>query len=140
MKRAVSSRSSLCCSASRATRSLSPLLRSNSRFIEGMSANTTPPKMKYATSDPKLASAIRRGGRLVHPNGIEPAPRKRRGVRVIAYDAVAGPREFQQLDRAVEAAKLKVVIAAAHPLAQARRAHERLAKRHVLGKIVLKIR
>jgi len=33
-----------------------------------------------------------------------------------------------------------VIIAAAYPLAQARRAHERLAKRHVLGKIVLKIR
>jgi len=88
----------------------------------------------------QLAGAIRRGGRLVHPNGVEPAPRKRRGVRVIAYDAVSGPREFQQLDRAVEAAKLKVVIAAAYPLAQARKAHERLAKRHVLGKIVLKIR
>src|SRR5206468_11010453 len=27
----------------------------------------------------KLAGVIRRGGRLVHPNGIEPAPRKRRG-------------------------------------------------------------
>ena len=88
----------------------------------------------------KLAGVIRRGGRLVHPNGIEPAPRKRRGVRIIGYDAVSGPREFQQLARAVEAAKLKVVIAAAYPVEQARRAHERLAKRHVLGKIVLKIR
>jgi NADPH2:quinone reductase len=88
----------------------------------------------------QLAKAIRRGGRLVHPNGIEPAPRKRRGVQVIAYDAVCGPREFQRLGRAVAAADLRVPIAAAYPLAQARRAHERLAKGHVLGKIVLKIR
>jgi NADPH:quinone reductase-like Zn-dependent oxidoreductase len=88
----------------------------------------------------KLAGAIRRGGRLAYPNGVEPAPRKRRGVQIISYDAVSGPREFERLDRAVQAAKLKVVIAAAYPLSQAGRAHERLAKGHMIGKIVLKIR
>jgi NADPH:quinone reductase-like Zn-dependent oxidoreductase len=87
-----------------------------------------------------LAAAIRRGGRLAYPNGVEPAPRKRRGLELIPYDAVSGPRQFQRLDRAIEAAKLQVVIAAAYPLVQARRAHERLAKGHVLGKIVLRIR
>jgi NADPH2:quinone reductase len=87
----------------------------------------------------KLAAAIRRGGRLAYPNGVEPAPRKRKGIQVIGYDGISGPREFARLERAVEAAKLEVVIAAAYPLAQARKAHERLTKGHVLGKIVLKV-
>jgi len=86
------------------------------------------------------AAALRRGGRLAYPNGVEPASRKRAGVRVIAYDAEPGVHEFQRLNKAVDAARLRVPIAAEYPLAQARKAHERIEKGHVLGKIVLKIR
>jgi NADPH:quinone reductase len=98
--------------------------------------------LAFAGGDPvrELASAVRRGGRVVYPGGIEPAPRRRKGIRVVTYDAVSGPKEFARLERAVGAAKLRVVIGAAFPLAQARRAHERMAKGHVLGKIVLKVR
>src|ERR1700693_6397839 len=49
-------------------------------------------------------------------------------------------REFQRLGRAVEAAKLEVPIAGAYALADAAKAHERLAAGHVLGKIVLRTR
>jgi NADPH:quinone reductase-like Zn-dependent oxidoreductase len=84
--------------------------------------------------------AVRAGGRLAYPNGVEPAPRKRRGLTVLAYDGIPGVREFQRLTRAVEAARLKVPIAAAYALADAARAHERLAAGHILGKIVLKVR
>jgi len=84
--------------------------------------------------------ALRRGGRLAYPNGVEPAPRKRAGVKIVVYDAEPGVREFQRLGKAVEAAKPRIVIAASYPLAQARRAHERIEKGHVLGKIVLRIR
>jgi NADPH:quinone reductase-like Zn-dependent oxidoreductase len=83
--------------------------------------------------------SVRRGGRVAYPNGVEPAPRKRRGLRVVAYDAVPGVREFEHLGRAVEESKLKVPIAAAYTLANAWRAHERLARGHVLGKIVLRV-
>jgi NADPH:quinone reductase len=85
-------------------------------------------------------AALRRGGRLAYPNGVEPAPRKRAGVKVIAYDAEPGVREFQRLNKAVDAARPKVVIAAQYPLSQASKAHERIKKGHVLGKIVLRIR
>jgi NADPH:quinone reductase-like Zn-dependent oxidoreductase len=85
-------------------------------------------------------AALRRGGRLAYPNGVEPAPRKRAGVRVIAYDAEPGVREFQRLNKVVDAARPRVVIAAQYPLPQARKAHERIEKGHVLGKIVLRIR
>ena len=84
--------------------------------------------------------ALRRGGRVAYPNGVEPPPRKRRGLRVMAYDGVPGIREFRRLNLAVEAARLRVPIDSAYRLANAARAHERLANGHVLGKVVLRIR
>jgi NADPH:quinone reductase len=88
----------------------------------------------------RCLDALRRGGRLAYPNGVEPEPRKRHGIEIISYEAVAGVREFQRLGRAVEEAKLQVPIAGVYPLAEAAKAHERLAAGHVLGKIVLRIR
>jgi NADPH:quinone reductase-like Zn-dependent oxidoreductase len=88
----------------------------------------------------QLLEAVRRGGRVAFPNGVEPAPSKRRGVRLQAYDATLGVRELERLGRAIEASRLKVPIAASYALDQAARAHIRLAKGHVLGKIVLRIR
>jgi NADPH2:quinone reductase len=87
----------------------------------------------------RLLDAVRRGGRVAFPNGIEPAPRKRRGLRVKSYDATPGVREFGRLGRAIDAARLTVVIDAEFPLEEAASAHERLAKGHVLGKIVLRV-
>ncbi|MEA2904395.1 MAG: hypothetical protein QOI12_1782 [Alphaproteobacteria bacterium] len=81
---------------------------------------------------------LKRDGRLAYPNGIEPEPKKRRGIKVIPYDGVAGVLEFRRLNRAVESAKLKVPIAEAFPLAAASKAHERLESGPVLGKIVLR--
>jgi NADPH:quinone reductase-like Zn-dependent oxidoreductase len=83
---------------------------------------------------------IRRSGRLAYPNGVEPAPEKVDGIEVIAYDAEAGAREFEHLNRAVVQAKLQVPIAGEYPLEDAGKAHERLANGHVLGKLVLRIR
>jgi NADPH2:quinone reductase len=88
----------------------------------------------------RCLDALRRGGRLAYPTGVEPKPRKRQGIEILAYDAVAGGREFQRLTRAIEEARLEVPLAAAFPLADAAKAHERLAAGHVLGKIVLRIR
>ena len=87
-----------------------------------------------------LLSLVRAGGRVAYPNGVEPAPQPRPGLRVIAYNGVDGAREFQRFNHAAEAAHLKVPIAASFELADAAKAHERLATRPVLGKIVLYIR
>jgi NADPH:quinone reductase-like Zn-dependent oxidoreductase len=83
--------------------------------------------------------AVRAGGRLAFPNGVEPEP-KGRSVHTIAYDGIAGVREFRRLGSAIEAMALQVPIAASFPLEQARDAHERVAAGHVLGKVVLRIR
>ena len=88
----------------------------------------------------KCLALVRKGGRIAFPHGVEPEPKRRRSVRVSAYDAVAGPREFARLERAVTEAHLCVPIAAIYPLAQAAKAHARLERGHVLGRIVLQIR
>jgi NADPH:quinone reductase-like Zn-dependent oxidoreductase len=87
----------------------------------------------------KCMNVLRPGGRLAHPNGIEPAPKKRRGMELIRYDGISGVREFERLNAAVQAAKLKVAIAECYSLAHAYKAHERLAEGHVVGKIILSI-
>ena len=88
----------------------------------------------------RCMDAVRRGGRAAYPNGVEPPPRKRRGIRLIPYDAVSGRRELDRLSRAVEGANLRVPIAKSYPLSAAALAHRRLARGHVLGKIALRIR
>src|SRR5258708_7580596 len=45
----------------------------------------------------RCLDALRPGGRLGYPNGIEPEPRKRRGIKIIHYDARPGVREFERL-------------------------------------------
>ncbi len=85
-------------------------------------------------------AAIRKGGRVAYPNGVEPEPKKPRDVELMSYDAMAGVREFERLGHAIEATKLKIEIAAEYPLADVARAHQRVEAGHVLGKIVLRIR
>jgi NADPH:quinone reductase-like Zn-dependent oxidoreductase len=87
----------------------------------------------------RVVDAVKEGGTLAYPNGVELKPKKRHGIHVIPYDAVAGVREFNHLAMAVEAANLKVPIAGTFPLSEASLAHKRLAQGHILGKIVLAI-
>ena len=82
---------------------------------------------------------VRPGGRVAYPNGVEPEPKRRRGIRIKSYDGVPGVRQYERLNRAIQAAKLKVPIAETYRLADAAKAHKRLAKGHVLGKIVLRV-
>ncbi len=79
-------------------------------------------------------------GRVAYLYGMEPLPRPRYGIRMSLYSYIAGPDEFQRLNKAVEAARLQVPIAAEYPLADAGRAHKRLAEGHLLGKIAIRVR
>ena len=81
-----------------------------------------------------------RGGRLAYPNGVEPAPRKRKSIQVIAYDAVPGVRELDRLNRAIVAARTKVPIAKTYPMERAADAYRFVRRGHVLGKVALRIR
>jgi NADPH:quinone reductase-like Zn-dependent oxidoreductase len=87
----------------------------------------------------RAVKAVKDGGRVAFPNGVEPRPKKRHGIEVIGYDAEPGISELNNLSMAVEAAKLKVPIAATFALGDAAAAHKRIEQGHVLGKIVLDI-
>jgi NADPH2:quinone reductase len=83
--------------------------------------------------------ALRRDGpgRVAYLYGLEPIPRPRGAIRMILYSFVSGPRELERLNKAVEAGKLHVPVAAEYSLADAAEAHRRLEGGHLLGKLVL---
>lgn len=86
------------------------------------------------------AGTLRAGGRLAYPDGVQPEPKPREGVRISSYNAIPGAAQYARLNRAIEGMKFEVPIAGQYPLAEAAAAHERLAAGHVLGKLVLRIR
>jgi NADPH:quinone reductase len=90
----------------------------------------------------RCIDALRRDGRgrVAYLYGMEPIPPPRYGIRMTLYSYVRGVREFERLNKAVEAAKLQVPIAAEYALADAAEAHKRLETGHLLGKIVLRVR
>jgi NADPH:quinone reductase-like Zn-dependent oxidoreductase len=87
----------------------------------------------------RCLALVRKGGRVAYPNGVEPEPRHRRGIRVRRYDGKNGVRELVRLNQAIKATRLRVPIAATFPLARAADAHRRQHD-HVLGRIALRIR
>jgi NADPH:quinone reductase-like Zn-dependent oxidoreductase len=89
----------------------------------------------------KCLDATRDGSRVAYPNGVEPVPRERKGVEMLAYDAVAGIREFERLNRAIMDLnpEIDMPITGTYALASAAEAHKRIEKGHVLGKIVIRV-
>ena len=85
-------------------------------------------------------ATVRDGGGVAFPSGVEPEPKPFGAVTLIGYDAISGVGELTNLSHAVEAARLQVPIDSEYFLADASKAHERLAQGHVLGKVVLRIR
>jgi NADPH:quinone reductase-like Zn-dependent oxidoreductase len=79
-------------------------------------------------------------GRVAYLYGMEPIPRPRYGIRMTLYSYISGHAEFERLNKAVEAVKLQVPIAAEYSLADAAQAHKRLGEGHLLGKIVVRVR
>ena len=75
----------------------------------------------------------------MHPNGIEPTPRRGKNLRVKSYDAVADPKAFAKLGRALVKKRVRVPIAATYPFGKAAQAHRRIDRDHVIGRIALRI-
>ena len=82
---------------------------------------------------------LRRGGRVVYPNGIEPEPKRRPGITISSFDAVADPRQFRRFRQYAGDRRMQVPVAGVYPLSQAARAHRRLAEGHIIGRIVLRV-
>jgi len=91
----------------------------------------------------KCLDALRPGGRVAYPNGVEPVPRPREGLTIIPYDALFGDQkvQFAQLNQAIKDARhFEIPIAATFSLADAADAHRRVEAGKLAGKVVLKIR
>jgi NADPH:quinone reductase-like Zn-dependent oxidoreductase len=86
---------------------------------------------------PALA-AVRKGGRVAHPNGVEPAPRAPEGVTVAAYDGQPGVDAFERLNRLIAAGPFHVEIGREYRLDEVARAHREIETHH-LGKIALRL-
>jgi NADPH:quinone reductase-like Zn-dependent oxidoreductase len=82
---------------------------------------------------------LKSDGRVAYPSGVQP-PKPRAGLRILRYDAIAGPKEFERLNAAIEKMRLEVPIAAQFPLSAAAEAQKRVEAGHVAGKVVLQIR
>jgi NADPH:quinone reductase-like Zn-dependent oxidoreductase len=86
----------------------------------------------------RCIDALRRNGHVAYLYGIEPIPRPRGAIRSMTlYNFIGGTDELNRLNKAVEAAKLRVPVAAEYSLAEAAQAHKRLEEGHLLGKLVL---
>jgi NADPH:quinone reductase-like Zn-dependent oxidoreductase len=86
---------------------------------------------------PALA-AVRKGGRIAHPNGVEPAPTAPDGVTLLAYDGEPGRDAFERLNRLIAAGPFHVELGRVYPLEEAARAHREVGQHH-LGKLALRI-
>ncbi len=85
----------------------------------------------------KAVDAVRDGGRVAHPNGVEPVPTVRDGVRRIAYDGDPDREEIEKLNRLIDAGPFEVHVDRFYPLDQAAEAHRAVEKHH-LGKLALR--
>jgi NADPH2:quinone reductase len=90
----------------------------------------------------KCLEALHAGARVAYPNGVNPAPTPRPGISVMPYDALFGDQkeQFAELNRAVEAKRFEVPIAATFDLADVAAAHRRVEAGRVPGKVLLRIR
>lgn len=81
-------------------------------------------------------AAVRQGGRVAYPYGVQPEPRGRAGVEVVGYDGTPGRAAFDRLNALVESRPFHVHVSDRFALADAARAHRALEERH-LGRVIL---
>ena len=81
---------------------------------------------------------MREGGRVAYPNGVEPAPKVRPGVRLSNYNVVVDPKAIDKLNRLIEAGPFEAHVARTFRLEQAAAAHKALEE-HYLGKLALRL-
>ena len=80
-------------------------------------------------------TALRKGGRAAHPNGVE-VPEKVNGVKVASYNAEPSPKTFAKLNELIDGGPFEVHIARTFKLEDAAAAQQALND-HYLGKLAL---
>jgi NADPH:quinone reductase-like Zn-dependent oxidoreductase len=81
-------------------------------------------------------STLRQGGRAAYPNGIDPIPNERAGMKIQSFNGEYAPPPFEKLNRLIEAGPFEVRVARTFNLDQAADA-QRALEEHYLGKLAL---
>ncbi|MET0402130.1 MAG: NADP-dependent oxidoreductase [Cystobacter sp.] len=89
----------------------------------------------------RFLRTLKRGGALypVFISPIDPEELESRGVTTSITQVRSNGAQLAQLGRLLEAGTVRVAIDSMFPLADARKAHERAARGHIQGKIVLTV-
>jgi NADPH:quinone reductase-like Zn-dependent oxidoreductase len=89
----------------------------------------------------RLLRVLKRGGALfpVYLAEYDPDEVERLGVTISATQVRSNGQQLEQLAQLIEAGTLRVAIDSTYPLADAQQAHERAARGHIEGKIVLTV-
>ena len=82
--------------------------------------------------------AVKKGGRIAYPNGVEPEPKARKGVELLAYDGTPDAEAFERLNQLIGDGPFHVELAKVYQLDEAAQAHREVGKHH-LGKFALRI-
>jgi NADPH:quinone reductase-like Zn-dependent oxidoreductase len=81
-------------------------------------------------------TALRKGGRAAHPNGVPDAPQTGDGVKVVSYSGEPNPRAFAKLNELIDGGPFEVHIAKTFKLEDAAEAQQ-ANNDHYLGKLAL---
>jgi NADPH:quinone reductase len=84
----------------------------------------------------KALAAVRDGGRIAYPNGVNPEPKERHGVDVQSYDGSPDATVIDEINRLIDAGPFHVHVDQTFRLEQAADAHRALEAHH-LGKLAL---
>ncbi|WP_426750367.1 NADP-dependent oxidoreductase [Myxococcus sp. Y35] len=82
--------------------------------------------------------AVKKGGHIAFPNGVEPEPQRRDGVQVTSYNGESSADVLARLNTLIEAGPFHVEVFQVYRLDEAQRALEAVSKHH-LGKLALRI-
>ena len=83
-------------------------------------------------------AAIRTGGRVAYPRGVQPEPKGRPGVESVGFDGVPDRQVLDKLNTLIESRPFTVHVFKSFALADAAEAHRALSGHH-LGRMVLNI-
>lgn len=85
----------------------------------------------------KALTAMKKGGKVAYPHGVEPEPKVRADVKVEAYDGFPDAEAIEKLNRLIQAGPFEVHVAHSYPLEEAAQAQKDL-NTHYLGKLALR--
>ncbi|HEY2898993.1 MAG TPA: NADP-dependent oxidoreductase [Polyangia bacterium] len=86
----------------------------------------------------RALTAVKKGGRVAYPNGVEPKPHVEKGRKSHAYDGTPAPEAFERLNHLIGDKPFHVELGHVYRLEEASVAHRQIDS-HYLGKLALRM-